>query len=174
MSKLTGNIDLWEMTLQDRWDSQVENDGNRVTWFLETPAYTWGDPFLLKRLDGLELWFDKMLGTVDFVVEYRPDSSPCYIPWHAWKQCVAKDCHEDRNVESVSCPTYPVQPYCEGFKATINLPEPPAQCELNNARPTNEGYQFQIRLTIKGWTRLRGLRVYAQPRAKESYKNMVC
>ena len=173
VSKLhPGEIELWEMTTQDRWDSQVDNDGDRVTWFLETPAYTFGDPFMLKKLDGLELIFDKMLGTVNFLVEYKPDFAPCYIPWHAWKQCVAKDCKEDP--EAVTCPDYPTQPYCEGFKATVQLPSPPVQCELNNARPTTEGYQFQIRLTIKGWCRLRGLRVFAQPRAVEPYKNIVC
>jgi hypothetical protein len=172
VSKLTGNIDLWEMTTQDRWDSQVQNDGDRVTWYFETPAYTWGDPFLYKRLDGLELWFDKMLGTVNFMVEYRPDSSPCYIPWHAWKQCVAKDCNEDP--EAVTCPAYPVQPYCEGYRATVTLPKPPIQCEFNNARPTTEGYQFQVRITIKGWCRLRGLRIFAIPLAQQPYSQMVC
>lgn len=172
VSKTTGNIDLWEMTTQDRFDSQVDSDGDRVTWFLETPAYTWGDPFLLKKLDGLELWFDKMLGTVQFQVDYKVDQNPCWIPWHAWKQCVAKDCKEDP--EAVTCPDYPTQPYCEGFKATVSLPAPPSRCETNNARPTTEGYQFQIRLTIKGWCRLRGLRIYAQPRAKAPYANIVC
>src|SRR6185436_8712315 len=65
VSKLSGNIDLWEMTTQDRFDQQVNNDGNRVSWYVESPAYTWGNPFDLKQLDGLELWFDKMLGTVE-------------------------------------------------------------------------------------------------------------
>jgi hypothetical protein len=172
VSQLTGNIDIWEMTTQDRWDSQVQNDGARVTWYLETPAYTWRDPFLLKKLDGLELWFDKMLGTVNFMVDYKVDQNPCWIPWHSWKQCVAKDCHEDP--EAVTCPDYPVQPYCEGFRATVSMPTPPNQCEPNNARPTTEGYQFQIRLTIKGWCRLRGLRIYAQPKVKAPYQNLIC
>lgn len=172
VSKLTGNIDLWEMTTQDRFDSQVNGNGDRVSWFLETPAYTWGDPFLLKKLDGLELWFDKMLGTVQFMVEYRVDQNPCWIQWHSWKQCVAKDCREDP--EAVSCPEYPVQPYCEGYRATVSLPSPPQICEPNNARPSTWGYQFQIRVTIKGWCRLRGLRVYAMPKTKASYENMVC
>jgi len=172
VSRETGNIDLWEMTTQDRWDSQVENDGDRVTWYLETPAYTWGDPFALKKLDGLELWFDKMLGTVQFMVEYKVDQAPCWIPWHSWKQCVAKDCREDP--DAVTCPEYPVQPYCEGFKATVSLPTPPRPCEPNNARPSDLGYQFQIRLTIKGWCRLRGLRIYALPMAKAPYQNLLC
>lgn len=172
VSQATGNIDIWEMTTQDRFDSQVNGDGDRVSWYLETPAYTWNEPFMLKKLDGLELWFDKMLGTVQFMVEYRPDSSPCWIMWHSWKTCVSKDCRED--TEAVTCPSYPVQPYCEGFKATVSLPSPPNQCEPNNARPSTEGYQFQIRLTIKGWCRLRGLRIYAQPKAKAPYQNIVC
>ena len=172
VSKITGNIDLWEFTTQDRWDSQVNNDGNRVTWYLETPAYTWGDPFMLKKLDGLELWFDKMLGKVNFMVEYKPDQEPCWIPWHAWERCAAKDCREDP--EAFSCPSYPIQPYCESFEATANLPRPPVQCERPSARPSNQAYQFQIRLTIKGWCRLRGLRIYAAPMAQEPYKNLVC
>jgi hypothetical protein len=172
VSKLTGNIDLWEMTTADRFDSENDGDGDRVTWFLETPAYTWGDPFMLKKLDGLELWFDKMLGTVQFQVDYKVDQNPCWIPWQAWKECTAKDCKEDP--EAVTCPDYPTQPYCEGFKATVSLPSPPSQCEANNARPTTEGYQFQIRLTIKGWCRLRGLRIYALPKAKAPFQNLVC
>lgn len=172
VSQQTGNIDLWELTTQDRFDSQVNGNGDRVSWFLETPAYTWGDPFMLKKLDGLELWFDKMLGTVQFMVEYKVDQNPCWIQWHAWKQCVAKDCREDP--EAVSCPSYPIQPYCEGYRATVSLPVPPSTCEPNNGRPSTEGYQFQIRVSIKGWCRLRGLRVYAFGKGKEPYKNMVC
>lgn len=172
VSQLTGNIDIWELTTQDRFDSQVNGDGDRVSWYLETPAYTWNDPFMLKKLDGLELWFDKMLGTVQFMVEYKVDQNPCWIFWHSWKQCVSKDCREDP--EAVTCPAYPVQPYCEGFKATVSLPTPPMQCEPNNARPTTDGYQFQVRITIKGWTRLRGLRIYALPKAKAPYQNIVC
>jgi hypothetical protein len=172
VSEVTGNIDLWELTTQDRFDSQVEGNGDRVTWFLETPAYTWDEPFLLKKLDGLELWFDKMLGTVQFMVEYKVDQNPCWILWHSWKQCVAKDCRED--VDAVTCPEYPVQPYCEGYKATVSMPSPPNICEISNGRPSTEGYQFQIRLTIKGWCRLRGLRIFALPKAQAPYSNMVC
>lgn len=170
VSKLTGNIDLWEMTTQDRFDQQVDNDGNRVTWYLESPAYTWGNPFGLKELDSLELWFDKMLGTVHFFVDYRVDQNPCWIPWHAWKECTAKDCRED--MEPVTCPEYPIQPYCESFRATMTLPKAPARC--GSSGPTNIGFQFQVRITIKGWCRLRGMLIYAQPRQQGPYERMVC
>jgi len=172
VSKDTGSIDLWEMTTQDRFDQQVENNGNRVTWYLESAAYNWGDAFALKQLDGLELWIDKLLGTVEFVVDYRVDQNPCWVFWHAWKECSAKDCRED--TEPVSCPEYPIQPYCESFRATMNLPKPPVRCESGNGRPTNIGYQFQVRITIKGWCRVRGMLLYALPREQGPYERMVC
>lgn len=172
VSKLTGNIDVWELTVTDRFDQEIDNDGNRVTWYFETPAYTWGNPFGLKQLDSLELWFDKLLGTVEFVVEYRVDQNPCWIFWHAWKECNAKDCRED--TEPVLCPEYPTQPFCEGYRATMRLPKPPNRCEVNNIRPSTIGYQFQVRITIKGWCRLRGLLVYALPREQPPYDKIVC
>ncbi len=172
VSKETGNIDIWEITTQDRFDQQVENNGNRVTWYVETPAYNWGNSFGLKQLDGLEIWIDKLLGTVEFVVDYRVDQNPCWIFYHAWKECSAKDCRED--TEPVSCPEYPIQPYCESFRATMTLPKPPVRCETGNGRPTNIGYQFQFRITIKGWCRIRGLLAYALPREQAPFERMVC
>ncbi len=172
VSKETGSIDLWEITTQDRFDQQVENNGNRVTWYLESAAYNWGNAFSLKQLDGMELWIDKLLGTVEFVVDYRVDQNPCWIFWHAWKECSAKDCRED--TEPVSCPEYPIQPYCESFRATMTLPKPPVRCESGNGRPTNIGYQFQVRITIKGWCRVRGMLLYALPREQGPYERMIC
>ncbi len=173
VSKLTGNIDVWELSTTARFDKEVNNDGNRVNWYFETPAYTWGDPFKLKRLDGLELWIDKLYGTVQYSVQYRVDQNPCWIDWMAWTECSSKDCREDP--ESVTCdPDYPSQPFCEGFRATMTLPKPPERCESANGRPTTIGYQFAVRVTIKGWCRVRGILIYAVPRDQRPYENIVC
>jgi len=109
---------------------------------------------------------------VQFMVEYKVDQNPCWLLWHTWKECSAKDCRED--TAQVFCPAYPVQSYCDGYRATMSLPTPPSQCDSSNDRPTAEGYQFQVRITIKGSCRLRGLRIYALPRAKAPYSNLVC
>lgn len=172
VSDLNGSIEVWELTNADRFDKQVGNDGNRVTWFIETAAYTWGDSFRLKELETIELWIDKLLGTVEFQVYYRPDQWPCYIPWHAWKECTAKDCEED--LDSVSCPPYPGQPFCESFKATMTLPKAPARCIDPSNRPSNIGYQFQFKIVVKGWCRIRGLVAYALPREKVPFEKIVC
>lgn len=169
-SRLTNDIQVWEMTTTDRFDSEVGLDGDRVTWYFETPAYTFGNPFALKELETMELWIDKLLGTVEFEAYYKPDQHPCWIKWRAWKECTTKSCAED--AEATSC--YPVEFDCESFRATVTLPKPPVECIGESSRPSNLGYQFQVRLIIKGWCRIRGILLYALPRQKRPFENMKC
>lgn len=172
VSRVTGNIDLWEFTQFDRWDKQHENDGDRVTWVIEFPAYTWGDPLTMKKLTGGAIWLDKILGNVEFLLEYRPNQWPCWIKWHAWKECTAKDC---RDFDGPSCVSYgDVQPFCESFMPDREFPAPTPVCIGANNRPSNIAYQFQARLTIKGWCRIRGFLIYAEKFQKTPYGNMSC
>ena len=55
-----------------------------------------------------------------------------------------------------------------------DLPAPPERCDTSNGNPTTEGYQFQLRITLKGWSRLRGLLLYALPRQRAPFKGIVC
>lgn len=172
-SRETGQIEVWEMTTQDRFDSQVGVNGNRVTWYIESPAYTWGNPFAMKQLETLELWIDKVLGTVEFEAYYKPDSWPCWIPWHAWTECAAKSCAEDE--EAIVC--YPgaiTEQFCESFVATRVLAKPPIQCIKSSDRPSNRAFQFQIRLIIKGWCRVRGMLLHALPVKSQPFEGIVC
>lgn len=168
-SRRTGQIEVWELTQFDRFDSQTGLDGDRVKWYFETPAYTFRNPMALKELETCELWIDKLLGTVEFEAYYRPDGYPCWIFWHAWKECSAKDCSED--LEAQVC--YPTQAYCESFRATKTLPKPPAVCIDASKRLSTWGYQFQVRIVIKGWCRVRGILLHAIPRDKRPFENMV-
>lgn len=167
VSRVTGAIEVWELDPQARF----ETGDKRVQWFYETPAYTWGNQTALKELEGGELYVDKLFGTVEFLVEYRVDQNPCWIFWHKWKECVARDCTED--ISSLFCPEYPTQPYCEAYKSPMTFPKPPAICEPINGRPSTQGYQFQVRVTIKGWCRVRGLLLHALPREKAPFENLV-
>ena len=166
-SEVDEQIQIWELTLDDRF----QNGENRVTWEIEFPAYTWGNPFQLKELETAELWIDKMLGTVEFEAYFRPDQHPCWFWWHAWKDCAAKDCREEPNATCI----YPGQPFCEQFRATKTLPTPPQYCQTGGQhRPSHWGYQFQVRLRIKGWCRVRGLLAYAFPKVKAPFEGLVC
>ena len=164
-----GSIWLWELTLQDRFQS----GDNRVSWSFETPAFTWDDSFKLKKFDNIELWVDKLFGKVDFIAEYRVDSYPCWLPLYAWSECAARDCGED--IDAVSCPEYPADnPFCEQFRATMVTPSAIPSCIKISGRPSNIGYQFQIRLRIKGFCRIRGLMAYAYPLVKQPYLGAIC
>ena len=122
----------------------------------------------LKELETLELWIDKLYGEVIFKVEWRPDSDPCWRLWREWKECEPRtSCEAPEDV------CYPLTQCREGFRATMTLPKPPTSCGSNTGRPAHIGYQHQLRLTIKGWARLRGLLVHATKRERELFKNLV-
>lgn len=160
-------IQLWELTNS----AKFENGDNRVTWYVEFPLFTWGDEFALKKLVSAELWLDKLLGTVEFQMDYRPDGDPCWFEWHKWKFCTAKNTCEDVH-------NFNASPYCidlrESFRQTVTLPKPPNVCEAVSGRPANILYQCQVRLTIKGWVRIRGLLLHAEHVEQKLYGNMVC
>lgn len=167
-SVLHSQIELWEI----REDLRFDGNGNRVVRNIEFPAYPHKNPFALKELETGEMWIDKLLGTVDFELYYRPDSYACWIPWWTFQLCAAKDCTED--VDN-PCPDngYPKELKCEQDAIPIAFPKPPfPPCVKQNQRPANLGYQFQARLVIRGWCRVRGFLLHAIPREKRPFEGI--
>jgi hypothetical protein len=171
VSTLTGDIAVWELTT----DLRMDNQDSRVIWNFETPAFTFSKEFELKRLVGGEIWLSKIFGTVELTFEYRTDGDPCYRYWHHEEICVARNCQEDGLTPN--CPVYPYPSsgiYREGWKWPIVLPLPPKVCNSMGARPTDIGYQFQLRVTIQGWCQVRGIILYATPFDKALYNGLIC
>jgi hypothetical protein len=164
-----GSFSIWEITVNGRFDNNLTGEV-RINWSSEFPAFTWQTEIKLKQLVAGELWVDRLFGEVVFKMEYRPDGATCWIVWHEWKACAARNSAED----CVSPITYPVQPYSEGYKQTMILPKPPVTCEPFSSRPSDVAYQQQVRLTVKGYCRIRGLFLYAVPVERELYKGLVC
>lgn len=167
VSKEDSGIDLWELTNDLRYD----NVDTRVKWYVEFPAYTWGREFDLKKLDGGELWVDKLFGTVEGKVYYRQDANPCWQLWHVFRICTARS-----SCETVRDPVcYPAEIFRESGKIPIQFPVPPlAPCSEIDARPANIGNQFQVKIEVSGWMRIRGLLVYATPFLKQPFGSMEC
>lgn len=160
-----GDIELWELTQQDQFDE----DDRRIQWYIETPAYTWGTQFSLKKLDTAEIWIDRLVGKVEFQVQFRVDQDPCWYDWYSWEECSART-----SCELATDPVcYPEDTYCPGYRATMTLPNPPVHAGHGNNRPINIGYQFQIRMFIKGYCRIRGILVHALPRDKRPFEGIV-
>lgn len=167
-------IQLWEMTNFLKDDLNLSDVGsNRITWVIEFPAFTWNDISALKRLVGCEVWADRLFGTVEFTLEYRPDSQVCWNPWHAWKKCSPRN-----SAENAANPVaYPLTPCKESYIATMTMPKPVAVCAAGGGgfgRPSDQAYQFQPRLTIKGFCRIRGIYLHAEPMGRALYDNLTC
>lgn len=165
VSPKDNSFELWEIITGSRFDTQ----DNRITFQIEFPAFTWGREFGLKKLVGAELWIDRLFGTVEFTMEYRTDGGNCWNPWHKWKECSSRGSQED-------CPpsSYPATQHGTGYRETMTLPMPPATCASQQGRPTNVGFQFQPRITVHGYCRVRGLILHAQPVESQLYRSPVC
>lgn len=171
VSTLTSDIAVWELST----DLRMDNQDSRVIWSFETTAFTFSKEFELKRLTGGEVWLSKIFGTVELTFEYRTDGDPCYRYWHHETICVARNCQEDGLTPN--CPAYPYPSpgtYREGWKWPIVLPLPPKICNSMGSRPTDIGYQFQLRVTIKGWCQVRGIILYGTPFDKALYGGLTC
>ena len=165
-----GQIELWEITNSDRSDTNT-NGESRVTWNVELPAFNWGNQTQLKRMVGAELWIDKIYGEVFIRVEYRPDQHPCWIYWKEFKVCTARTSAEDVDNPVV----YPETTYRESYEANAQLPLPQNVCNAVSGSPSNVAYQQQIRITVKGWARIRGIYLQAEMLDKALYgTEMVC
>lgn len=165
-----GTIQLWEITSFSKEDKIVGENGNRVSWIIETPAFTWGREFDLKKLVACELWVDRLFGTVQFILQYRPDGAACWVRWHEWKECSPKNSNE-----TVQEPiAYPLLPCLESYRSTMMSPKPPEGCASATGRPTYIGYQFQVRLIVKGFCRIRGILLHAEMVERALYKDITC
>lgn len=166
-SDTKGTIDIWEFTQ----DNTRENGDSRITVSFVSPAFTWGDTIgerILKRLVGGELQFDSLYGTALVKIEYRVDFDKCWRNWTQFEMCSARTSAETDDI------IYPEQVYGEGYRLPRTLPKPPASCSEQTNRPSDIGYQFQVRVTIKGWTRVRALFLHAEKIERNAYYGLVC
>lgn len=170
VSRVDGTIQVWEITQGNLRD----NGDNRISFAFETPAFDWSvagsSAFRLKELETLELWIDKISGSCEAQLFYRPDQFPCWLPYHAWKFCESRNCSE--NMDAVSCAEYPEQAWCEGFRSSFTMPKPPVSCISDSGRPSTQGYVFQFKLVIKGSCRVRGILAHALPVDKAPFHGL--
>ncbi len=170
VSRTDGTIWVWEITDEGLTD----NGDNRITWQVETPAWTFGKEFDLKRLVGAEFWFDRIFGTVEITVEYRADGQTCWNKWTSFKECSSRSCEE--NIPPVCPPiVYPPQPsQGYGYRNSVSLPKPPVSCDTQMDRPSDIGHQFQLRVTVHGSMRIRGIFIHGVIVDRKLYSKVVC
>lgn len=168
-------IEVWEQSSFERFNQ----DDVRTTWWFETPTLDWSEypPNMgggireLKELDGLDIYMDRIFGDVLVHVEYRPDSDPCFYDWGTFKTCAARTSCED--LLNPSC--YPTEERNELYLNPISLPKPKAnKCQIGNKRPTTWAGSFQLRVTVKGWARIRRMDLHALHKDQTPFPKQKC
>lgn len=139
-----GKIELHELAVTEGVSYQ-DDDTTPIGWSLETPVLFNRDTKPLEQLCRItngELSLQEIKGTVDILVQYRPDF---YDGWVDWKSV------------SITAPANTTS-----YRTRIGLGEPRDEaCEANNNRPFRVGHFFQFRLLFTGQAKLMGFRVQA-------------
>ena len=178
-NRIDGSIWVWEITSGDQFDTNPSLNEVRVPMLIETPAFDWseyprdkgGGVFETKRLDGLDLWVDRVFGEVIIKVEFRPDETTCWYEWGTTKICSARNCAE--NINTPTC--YPITPDSEDYRNPISFPTPTnTDCQPGNNRPVTIGYKFQLRITTQGWVRIRGYQLHAIKFETAPFASSIC
>ena len=128
-------------------EPSYDNTDIPISSFFESGSLDFGDrkngQHRYKRLDYADLYFDSIIGPVQFQAFYKPDQWPNWVPWHSWS--LAYNPNTD-----------------PGFRPRVSLPTPDGTVfDTTNSRPLREGYIFQIKLAGTGQYRFLGAHVYA-------------
>jgi hypothetical protein len=166
-------IQLWEI-LTDGEDYQDQNS-IPIQWQFESADMKFTGKGMtdmdVKRLINGELFIDDLRGAVNFEVQYKPDSYPCWIPWHSWAVCAQdRDCGIDPLTGCLTINNFKPQ-----YRNRMGMGEPnPRACDEVTNRPFREGTSFQIRMVITGHCRIRKQRYMAIPVAEDTFAKVEC
>lgn len=148
-------ISIWEIT-RDEWT----DDGEDIQWELVTKSYPFENPLSLKLLKATDMWASELSGNVSVDSFYKADTRQCWSPWARWEQDFAV-CKPNPNRASGCKPTLFTKP---PVKTRLTFGEPPMDdnypCDAQR-HPSNNGYEFQVKLKLTGHLKLRRLRVFA-------------
>jgi hypothetical protein len=166
-------IQLWE--IQKSGEDYQDNGSIPILWQFETAALEFvgrGMTSLdVKRLINGELFVDDVLGLVNFQTFYRPDSFPCWVPWHDWAICQKnRDCGID---PLTGCLT--LNDFKPTYRNRMGMGEPnPKDCYPVAQTPLREGTSFQIRIAISGHCRIQKQRYMAVPTDESVFARLDC
>ena len=143
LNTTSNSIELWEI---EQWtgDPVFDNGSTPVTMQFETPCFfnqtNQKSPFDLCQLIDGEIYADSMQGVLNFLIEYRPDFDTEWHVWNSW------------SLDAGDTPSY---------RTRMGFGSPPDDFNNPMQRQTREGYFFQLRVTISGPARVRGIRLKA-------------
>lgn len=142
--------ELWEITKTAKFDGE---DG-RIKWRMISRNLPFSSAMEAKRLEGMDVWIDEVVGQVDLTAKYRPDEYPCWQDWRNkavcadYRQCSPPDCDLPAT-------------FRPGYKTRIPFGQPLDTDENNDNKPMRIGYEFQVSIEGEGYCQIRKLRCKA-------------
>lgn len=153
--------ELWEISKTERFDTTPEGE-RRIKSFIETRSFNFETVNQIKKLQTADVFFDNVVGEVDFDVKFRPDQYPVWTDWASWsEEAIYKKC------PTTGCLT--LGNYQPQFRPRMRLPQPSDACEESTGRPLRFGYEFQGRIQWTGFARLKTFVMYADITDEEPF-----
>lgn len=146
-----GENEMWELLKDGTHDNGVQP----IQMIIEGRSMLRDDPALmgLKMLQTGDISLENIVGTVNVGIEFRPDQSPCWTPWHSFEVCAM----------TRSCDGACVNPstFRPQYRTKQRFPQPPDDCDGSDNKPVRHGFEFQPRITITGNAEIRNFRLSA-------------
>ena len=153
-------IQLWEIHKEDH----IPDTPSNVACYIESPSYSFENPFEMKKLEYGEMWVDQIVGDVAFDIKYKPNQYPAWVDWNTFSECAkSANC----NPEAGQCLT--LNNYKPQYRSRVRLPQPADSCEVTNGVPMRNGYEMSVRIGWTGQARIKGFRMHAYPIIEEPY-----
>lgn len=135
---------LWEIT------SEVgdDNDTKRIECLLDSASYSFKNPREQKKLEGFETFAINIAGQVNFTLQYHPDQYPLWYDWKTWSVCASNPVCGPGGCDMI-------KPIRKQFRPRLYAGTPPVVCDPTTDRPSNLGYEFQVRIKWTGQASLK-------------------
>ena len=154
-------IELYEIMKQGQ--EYYDNGTMPIQWSFETPVLfrqAEGKGFFdLLKLEDCEFYVSDIQpgSSVKFKVEYRPDFSECWYPWHEFTYSACADSQS------------------EIYGSRLGLGKPDASgCNPSDGNNPTIGRWFQLRFTIVGHCVFKGLKIAASRMQEQQFAKVIC
>lgn len=156
-------IKIIELMPYDFENNRLDNGVTPIEGYFDTGAIFNGTPSRpLLKLENGEVYFDNILGEVDFEVLFKPDQFPCYAMWQRWSHCISPP--SPGNLSNKP-----------GFRPRVGLGEPSVTyLDLSTNRPMRYGYTFQFRMAFRGTFRFLGGKFITSVAMDQEFKPPPC
>lgn len=152
-------IEVWELTKSANFDQLTFNTPVTIDAMIETRSMGFEDGGqLLKELQGVDLWRDRMIGHSTVSLAFLPDQYAFFQTWNT-NGGSTSECATGSDCSTGLCASGPKQLQPQ-YRSRTTFGQPVDDCESISGRPYRVGYEFTFRIRFTN-CRLKMFRAYA-------------